>query len=196
MELEYVLTEEQLETCRAFAAQRVLGSFKLYKARGEAKLSKIEEDIITGASAELAVYDILNQNHIESTEPDFKIYKPREKSFSADLACGQFNLHIKAQTVKSAQKYGASWLFQKEDKLFKRCDANDLLVFCIVDGLNVSVKTVISVPEIVELNLLKEPKVYQYKFTKVALYLEHILEQNKNGVEKWILNLQKIKKEA
>lgn len=193
MILNYSLLDSEQYICRQFALMRILGSTELYAIRGELSNSKIVEDIRTGAAAEQAVFKLLKGLNLPVTEPDFAIYEAKQKSFEPDLKCGKFNLHVKSQTLKSAHRYGSSWLFQKEDPLMNLDSDNDLLVFCIVDCNEVSLQSIISINEVRALNLIDKPRVARYQETKVALYLESILESNKKGEEKWIQKLQEQK---
>ena len=190
-DLSYTLSQIEVETCKQFAFARMGGSQALYAARGEHNISKMEEDIFVGAASEIACSNILKSLGIDCSSPDFSIYQTNFKSFSADLIANQVNLHIKSQTVKSANQYGASWLFQKEDKLFSPEKARDLLLFCIVEGNKVVLKNITSIEQVLVYNLLKEPKVDRYKPTKYALYLSDIIETNQEGSQEWILKLSK-----
>jgi hypothetical protein len=55
-----------------------------------------------------------------------------------------------------------------------------LWLFCIVDGTTVHIKAIVKVLDIIENDLIKEPKVFRYKFSKNALYLDDILKSNIN----------------
>lgn len=185
--------KESMEKAYKFAADRLGGSKDLYEKRGEKNLSKIEQDIITGAVAELAVYNFFRRNKIKTTKPDMTIYEKKKKSFSADLRSTKYNIHVKAQSFKSANKYGASWLFQKEDKLFKEPSDNELIVFCLVDDTYVNIEAIVSTKQIVEHELIEQPMVYRYQFTKNAIYLNRVILEidEEEGVEYWKQRLQK-----
>ena len=175
-----------MERANKFAADRMGLSQELYEKRGEKNISKIEQDILTGAVAELAVYNFFRRNEIRTSKPDFVIYDKKDKSFSADLRSTKYNIHVKAQTFGSANKYGASWLFQKEDKLFKNPSDTELLVLCLVDGNFVNIETIVSTKQIVENGFLEEPIVYRYQLTKKAIYLNRIIRELEiEGVEYW-----------
>lgn len=187
-----IVRKASMERAYKFALDRLGGSKDLYKIRGENNLSKIEQDIVTGAVAELAVYNFFRRNKIKTTKPDMTIYDKKKKSFKADLRSTEYNIHVKAQTFESANKYGASWLFQKEDKLFKNPSDNELLVFCLVDGDFVNIETIVSTKQIIENELIEQPSVYRYTFTKNAIYLNSIIKKmDQQGVEYWKEILQK-----
>jgi hypothetical protein len=172
------LLKRDIERCERFAEKRMNGSKDEYKARGELRESKIFQDIVTGACGEIAVYRYLKNQGIESTKPDFKIYEKRKKSFDADLISEVGNLHVKSQTLESANKYGASWLFQKWDPLLKDDHLKDYMVFCIVDDREVTIEHICHIKDIIDNDALDEPKVWRYKHTKHAIYLDHVKELN------------------
>lgn len=181
------LCKKDLTKAKNFAEARIGGSKDEYMKRGEANVAKMIEDIEYGAMAELAVYRLLKGLKLSCTKPDFKIYEKRKKSYSPDLICNGLNLHVKSQGTVSAKRYGSSWLFQKFDPLIKNLDPKDILVLCIVDGNTVHVKNLIGFRELVKLELLDKPKVFQYAITKVAIYLEKLPIRT----EKWLKKLVK-----
>ena len=165
------------EKCKAFADQRIGGSENLYRQRGELNRDKMWYDIYIGTLAEFAVYKQLTKIASNVTKPDLEIYSARNKSYSADLVCDDLFVHVKSQGIKSAEAYGSSWLFSKGDKLFSEDNPEDILVFCIVhDDETVEIKHSISAYDIVKADLLAEPKVYRYKFSKIAIYLQDIID--------------------
>lgn len=173
-----------LESSKQFALDRVGLSEDLYRQRGEARKSKMVEDIQVGTMAEWACYEYLRgtaRNSTKITKPDTKIYTAKKKSFSPDivytLKSGETaNFHIKSQTYKSAKAYGASWLFQKTDKLFADPAENDYAIFCLVEDDRVDIVACVQVKDLVQRDLLEEPKVWKYRGTKQAIYLDHVLE--------------------
>lgn len=168
--------------CVQFAADRIGGSEDEYRRRGEARIAKMQEDILTGALGEFAAYNYLKSKGIEVCEPDLEIYKVRDKSFSADLMAPEGKFHVKSQGQESASRYGASWLCQKQDKLLSQPDTDDYFVFAIVEKNVVNLKAVVTVQDIVDKELVSEPKVWKYRHSKVALYLDDILDSE---IELW-----------
>lgn len=166
--------------CEAFADKRMTGSADLYRSRGELKLDKIRQDIVTGALAEFAVYEYFSNKGVECSKPDLEIYENKKKTYSPDLVAGGCVLHVKSQTVASAAKYGSSWLFQSTDKLLGTPSETALMIFCLVDGHRVEIKAIVSVLDIVENGLTAKPKVWRYANSKVAIYLKSVLESNIN----------------
>lgn len=170
------LLKRDIERAERFAEKRMAGSADLYKSRGELRDQKIFQDIVTGACAEIAVYRLLKNKGIEATKPDFKIYETRKKSFAADLETEIGAFHIKSQTLESANKYGASWLFQKYDPLLKDGHLDEYMVFCIVEGREVTVEHICHIKDIIDNDVLDEPKVWRYRHSKYAIYLEDVKE--------------------
>lgn len=155
-------------------------SANLYKMRGEESVLKIKNDIITGVLGEYAVSAYVKSLGYNCSEPDLTIHKTRQKSFAADLESEAGTFHVKSQTQKSAQRYGASWIFQKEDRLMTLPSENCYLAFCLIDNDKVQIKAIVSNIDIVEAKLTKAPKIPKYAHTKLALYLDDILNSKIN----------------
>lgn len=173
-----------IKRCQDFADQRTAQGVELYRHRGEMSLNKIHLDIVTGAVAEYAVYEYLRSHGHDATPPDLIIYETAKKSFAADLKVGDRHLHVKSQTVEAAKKYGASWLFQKTDRVISTPSERDYMAFCLVNGDEVEIKAIVSTIELVDAEIWKEPKVPRYRYTKSALYLTDVLS---SGIELWRL---------
>jgi hypothetical protein len=183
---KYTATDQQLEQAKQFANERLKLSESLYRIRGEAKVSKMAHDIVVGLLGEYAVQTYLNSLGLNCSEPDITIHTERQKSFGADLKFDGGYFHVKSQSVESASKYGASWLFQKEDRTLTLPSENGFMAFCLVNGREVEIKAIVSHLDISECKeLLKTPKVYKYQFTKVAVYLDDVLKliSNLNAVK-------------
>lgn len=135
-------------------------------------------DIVVGALGEIAVQAFIGSLGWQCHDPDFSIHHERDKSFAADLLSEVGHVHVKSQSLVSASKYGSSWLFQKEDKLFTLPSERAHVAFCIVDGTTVYVKCIVKNIDLAESGLQKQPKVFKYQHSKVALYLDDILNSN------------------
>lgn len=170
------------DKCRTFAEERIRNSKNLYAYRGATSEAKMIEDTTIGTVAEWAVYKYLKSLDCKCSKPDMKHYNVRNKSFSADLKTDRGLIHVKSQGIVSANKYGASWLFQMQDKIFKDQESSDLLAFCLVDGRDVQIQAIVSVGDIVSNDLLDEPKVWRFKDNKRAIYLDSVLKSN---IDKW-----------
>lgn len=152
----------------------------LYRSRGELRTSKIRSDIVTGALAEFAVFKYLTDKGQPCSPPDLSILEVRNKSFAADLMSGDVHVHVKSQTIESANKHGTSFLFQKTDKILSTPSETALMAFCIVHPENVEIKAIVKVLDIVEANLLDKPKVFIYQQSKNAIYLDAVLSSKIN----------------
>lgn len=170
--------------CWEFAEKRINGSKNVYAYRGESNMEKMKQDIFIGLMAEWACYKYLKSKGIEVSKPDMKIYTGRRKSYAADLMNDDLKIHVKSQGVVSAKRYGLSWLGQKTDRLWTSPDPDDYIMFTQVDGNEVEIKGVVKASDIVNNDILAEPKVPRYRDTKIALYWNDV---DINLEEKWVL---------
>lgn len=159
---------------REFALKRIGMSEALYRSRGEAFTEKMVEDIVTGCVAEFAVYAYLVSKGYNCSKPDLDIHPTGSKSYSADLTFDGNYIHVKSQTKESADRYGQSWLFQEEDKALALPSETGYGFFCIVDGLNVTIKASVYLIDILEKEAIGRPKIMRYGHTKKAIYLEQL----------------------
>lgn len=162
-----LLSPEILSRCEDFAAAVVTTNLATYKRRNQGNQKKIIEQIITGKLGEFAFADWLG-----TEEPDLNIYEKKDKSFDADLFAGNVKIHVKSQTADSAEKYGISWMFQREDPLLINATDHDWLGLCVVDGTTVSLYSYVPVLHVID--LLREPILPQLRFTKRVLYWEDV----------------------
>jgi len=161
-----------------FADLRIKGSEKLYKNRGEPNVIKIRQDIIIGAMGEWAVFRLLRERGFEFNKPDMKIYESKQKSFSADLSNDDYDIHVKSQGEVSINRYGHSWLMQRNDSLVRNPKDGEWLAFTAVDLNNkeVEVKGFCLASIIKENDLFEECMVPRFRFSKVALYMNSLEE--------------------
>lgn len=178
--MEIKLSNYYLKKCQDFANARIDGSKQLYAYRGESNIEKMKEDIVVGLMAEWGCYKWLKSLGLNPSKPDMKIYEGRRKSYSADIFCNDLRIHVKSQSEKSSARYGLSWLGQKTDKLWSSPDNQDLVFFAQVSGNVVKILGMVSAKDIVENDLLKEPKVPKYRHSKVAIYWDNIAESSIN----------------
>ena len=171
------IDEDTYLKCVVFAEQRLSSSEAEYKRRGESKSLKIKQDILTGAMGEWANYKYLADLGIDVCEPDMNIYEKKKKSFSPDLT-GEYNFHIKSQTLKSRGRYGPSWLFQRYDKLVTEPSDKDYFIFNCINGREVEIMAIVKCKDITDNNLYGQCKVPSYGKTKVALYLNDLSDIN------------------
>lgn len=159
-----------------FATARMQGSKKLYEYRGEMCENKMWQDIVIGVMGEFAVYQYLKSQNVITSKPDLNIYPGRRKSFDADLFNAEIDVHVKSQGVKSAERYGNSWLLQRSDKVVSDPAANEFFAFTNVDGREVEILGIVKCQDILKKGLFDECRVPRYRHTKVALYFDHIKE--------------------
>jgi hypothetical protein len=170
---EIFFNDTELSLCKDFSEQV---DTSLYAQRNQFDSQKRKADSKIGKLGELLVYNILSKKYPTLTYPDFKIYKPREKSWDYDLKHETFNLHVKTQEALQASRFGQSWIFQLEDKhIFKNYKDNDYVAFVY---LNVyknfgTIKNIVPVKILHEMNLFKKP-VLAKLYNKTAVYFEDI----------------------
>lgn len=173
---EIQLTKRDLKKAEDFAKARESHDVSKYHSRGAFKTV----DLVTGALGELAVYKLLKDT-IKVSKPDFSLYEVRNKSFAADLQGENGELfHCKGQTMESVNRYGASWLMQKRDKVINNPSELDYMIPCVVDldTLKVNIYGIIKYQDILDNDLLGECKVEWLRRTKKAIYLDDLKKLN------------------
>jgi hypothetical protein len=166
------LNQETYERCKEFAEKRIDMSKSLYAYRGEQNKQKMIEDIIIGSMGEFGVFEYLKSKKIEVSLPDLTIYENKRKSFSADMQNDVHCFHVKSQTQNSISRYGHSWLFQRSDKIISSQDEKDIIVLTSVNELEVTIHATIYAKDMI----WSECKVPYYRHTKVAIYLDQLIE--------------------
>lgn len=161
-----------LKKCKDFAAKRVGGSYDIYAFRGESRADKLFEDILIGALGEWGVKKYVESLGHVCNDPDMKIYNKRNKSFDADLKVDEVFVHVKSQGMRSVKRYGNSWLMQASDKLVSSPENDHLFAFTNVNLEDNTVK-ILGFCWAVDM-VYGECKVWSYRTTKVAIYLEDI----------------------
>lgn len=172
-------SQEDLDKCQDFADNV---DTSLYTRGNQFSKRKRQWDSMTGKLGELVVYYNLIDAYPELTYPDFKIYKSFQKSWDYDLKDPKFNLHVKTQDLKQSERYGTSWIFQKQDKsIFFESKENDYVAFVIVDNLKEQgeIKAILPVSFLNTHSLFKPP-VLAKLFNKMAVYLEDLSSIGEN----------------
>ena len=141
MPIKTTCNEDQYKLILDFAKNSVQTSINEYARRNQKNVDKIIQDIIIGKTAEYAVYNYIKSKGKNCSEPDIKIYQKNEKSFDADLYSNNNKIHVKAQSISSSMAFGESWSFQKNDSLTFKPSSDDFICLCIVDGLQVDIKS-------------------------------------------------------
>lgn len=131
--------------------------------------------------------------------PDFKIYKPSEKSWSPDLVFTNvtfqdkffetLNIHVKSFTRDSLAKYPESYTFQLcnknghggRDRLLDHGNENDYCMFVFVPyteitlgKIDVYVRCIVPWTFINDNNLLGDPVLPHLKYQKRCVYTEAV----------------------
>ena len=65
-------------------------------------------------------------------EPDVQVYPGHKKSYDPDLVFNGKGVHCKTTTLKSAQRWGESWCFNKNDPIVSSPDES-LVALCTLD---------------------------------------------------------------
>lgn len=166
------ISEEVYKKCEDFSIKRIVGSEGLYSYRGESRKEKMIEDVLVGTLGEWAVEAHLKSLGYDCSEPDMNIYDKKKKSFSADLYVDDFKIHVKSQGLKSAKRYGNSWLLQKKDSVVSCPEDRELFAFTCVEPEN----RVVDILGYCWAKDMKygECKVWSYRKTKVAIYLKDV----------------------
>ena len=173
-EKSFILNEREINICREFANQSAGSSLDHYKKRGQSNPEKIKEDIFIGKTGELVVHKLYQEQDFELSLPDFNIYTKKKKSFAADLIGPKRNIHVKTQSMDSINKYGKSWILQKEDKIFKKYDEFDRIVLCMSNGETVTILAILAFSDLIKYKCIEKPKLDWLAKTKVAIYLDTI----------------------
>lgn len=152
--------------CVEFAAKTIQSNAQHYRTRNQTNISKILQDIIQGKVAEIAVYYWLQDRGNKLLQPDFDLH--HKKTYEPDIECNGQRLHVKSMSKYRADKYGKSWLFQKNDPLTTNPQYNDYIVLCIVDDLTVDIVAC----EKVRTSIFTTPILEKLKENKLAIYIQ------------------------
>jgi len=170
-----------INICKKFAEDSSNSSKKLWMKDGTPD-NKIETDIFTGKMGEVAVHLYLKEVGLNINEPDFVIYKGRQKSWDADLMDEDFNYHCKTQSSNSANKYGISWILQcsstRKDKLFTTDSDRDIFVGSVLDEekSEVHIYFLGHWQEIRKFGLIEAPRLAYFAESKRSIYFESTLK--------------------
>jgi hypothetical protein len=174
MEVKIKLEKDIVEKVNNFADSI---NTDFYSTRGQSNTDKKKNDQQVGKLGEYGIYFYLKSQGFDVSEPDCKIYKAREKSWSPDLKVIDISadIHVKSQSFSSGERYGISWLFQKNDKhIFNTDTKNQYVAFVSVDNDECYVKNIVELQDLHNEKLFKEPKLDYLKNNKVAVYFKDI----------------------
>lgn len=168
MKIEF--SDKDIEKCHKFATSI---DTRFYASRAQFNNEKRIKDQIVGKLSELVAYRFLDSKGIKTSEPDFKIYEKKDKSWDFDMKSKEYNFHVKGQNIEQGRRYGVSWIFQDGDKhIFKEYSDKDYVCFVSIDLEKKigEIRGVVSIPELHKRKLFKMPKL-EYLKTKRAVYM-------------------------
>lgn len=159
---------EQYKACIMFAYDSIETNLTKYAERNQNCVHKIFNDIVLGKVAEFGAYNyITDHQKLKCTLPDLNVYSKANKSYDADLHSEGFQVHVKSFAKYWADKYGYSWLFQKNDPVTTKPEQSDILCLTVVDDLEVSIMEFTRASEC----KFEEPELEVLKGNKVCVYL-------------------------
>lgn len=165
------MDENEKALALTFAKECVGTNVDEYAKRGQSNRDKIINDIYIGKLGEAAMAKYL-KSHGTVLGPDYTIYGKRKKSFDADLHYNEQKLHIKTQSLFSAEKYGISWILEKRDPLLNGKNQEDLIALCVENRHGIEFKGMFVLSDIRESFAL--PKLKWFQENKIALYWDDL----------------------
>ena len=163
------ILESDIQLSTSFSKDVTKTTVNHYKKRNQSNVKKIEEQSTYGKVAEFCIQRFLGLDVL----PDLNVYESKKKSFDFDLAK---IVHVKSQSIESANKYGLSFMFQYAGAGYGHTDpviVNPSGFLCLVkvDLTNKKSWLVCCLESCKCLpDLLEEPVVWQLKNTKRVLY--------------------------
>jgi hypothetical protein len=110
-----VIDFDLLNEISEYAKAHVESSKKHYADRNQSH-NYIFHQVLNGKIAEFSLYYYLKEKNYKLAPPDLKHYAENKKSHSADLVVNnKTHLHVKSITQDSLEKYGISFLVEKND---------------------------------------------------------------------------------
>jgi len=183
-----LVSDEDIKRCRLFAEKSVSTSIDQYARRRQTDPRTIQHQIQVGKTGELGVFNWLTRHSLHPTEPDFEIYDARHKSFAADMLLEEpvtyssglvgknvYDIHVKAQDMQSAERFGISWTFQygtkvgSDSEIFKP-DPTGYIAFALVNKNQVTLYGFTAVRTLHEYNLFRDPKLAKLRGIKTVVY--------------------------
>lgn len=170
----------QWKECEDYAKKVETTNHDEYSRRGQSNAgNNILQDTI-GKAAEYGVHLAGFVFDAETTKPDFTVYPPGEKKHDADLFLLKDGtpIHVKAQTIKMAGRFGESWCFQnKGEVLFPGARDSDIVFFCLVNeewhSVELRARCLAR-----ELAGLWEPPKKTDLISKKVIYMEHLQKRS------------------
>ena len=130
---------DTFKNIEAYALRHYENSKEIYASRGQ-NLKKLFNDIIRGKVAEYnAYYQLIEKNYILN-KPELEI-KTNTACYDADLIIigkdkevydNAKHVHVKSVSKDSYEKYGASFLIEKNDPIVSRPDEHEHHYYCVL----------------------------------------------------------------
>lgn len=129
-----VIDFDLLNEISEYARTHVESSKEFYAGRNQSH-DYIFNQILNGKIAEFSAYYFLKEKGYSLSPPDLKHYEQHEKSHSADLVINnKTHLHVKSITKDSLDKYGVSFLVEKNDSQVRRPTDNNFYMILIQEN--------------------------------------------------------------
>jgi len=136
---------------------------------------KIQEDHRISKLGEEAAAFVLRQ-FVSVSDPDYSIYKGKQKSWKEDLQVNGVGVAVKSQNSIAAKKYGLSWTFQygpkRKDSIFNNPEA--WIIFVEVDESNETCICRVFPPFQLKELIFEEPKLAYLRGHKKVVYAESL----------------------
>jgi hypothetical protein len=171
------------DMCNQYAKDELASTYEQKMKRNQFNTTAMVHQTTTGKLAEWAVTLHFTEKENTISDPDMEIYPAWKKSFDADLQLDGYDLHVKSQSVESAQRFGTSWMFQYNGRGGGHRDpllhlADGLVAFCVVDFTNKSVALQGICGFAGIRDRLREPVKKSLKNTKRCIYLEDLKQED------------------
>ena len=129
-----VIDFDLLNEISEYTRTHVESSKEFYAGRNQSH-DYIFNQILNGKIAEFSAYYFLKEKGYKLNPPDLKHYENFEKSHSADLIVNnKTHIHVKSITKDSLEKYGVSFLVEKNDPQVKHPTENNFYMILIQDN--------------------------------------------------------------
>lgn len=137
-------------------------------------VDKIKNDIIIGKLGEIAAYKYITSKGRVCTYPDFNVYQAYEKTYEADLFSNDNKIHVKTQDIDSANRFGTSWMFQKNDTLTFSPSEKEFILLSVLDSKNMKVMIKKIEKASYFIGKYKEPIKESLRGNKLTIYLSDL----------------------
>lgn len=152
---------------------KVIGTIDYSDSRQSNK-QKVWKDHFISKIGEEAVYKTFSKFTNNVTEPDYKIYYEKDKSWDADLKVNNIGLAVKTQAKSSADKFGLSWTFQygsyRKDIILDDPDAWVCFVQC--NDINNKYNCIVYPPLQIKFIKFGEPRLQKLRGEKKVVYAQ------------------------